>query len=216
MTVAPANNPPPAPQNITTQTGNDGEIILSWDSSSGATGYKIYYDEDASNPPWSPTDNGSPSCGSDIGNVTSVTISSLTSGGSYWLAAVAYNASGNSPDSTQVQGTAGSSVNPPKRIQVTGSFFWKDKRKCDIVKGGSISPELSYFLKKGWKIGIATNNINATFHEPRKLYSNRNGKNWKYKSGSTKIRYINGNKSKLIYKRGWIPGNYIVFIEAPK
>jgi hypothetical protein len=99
---------PIPPTGIDAQTGSgSGEIILSWNSSSGATGYKIYYDEDSSNPPFSPSDDGNPASGSDVGNVTQVTISDLTPGGSYYCAVVAYNSAGDSDYSSQDSATAG-------------------------------------------------------------------------------------------------------------
>jgi hypothetical protein len=100
--------PPPAPTGITITEGpNMGEIILSWNASPRATGYQIYYDEDTSNPPFTPTQNGNPASGSDVGNVTQVTISGLSPGESYCFAVRAHNAAGESDYSEQQCGRSG-------------------------------------------------------------------------------------------------------------
>ena len=104
----------------------------------------------------------------------------------------------------------------PKRIQVSGNIIRKDKRRCDIVKGINISPELASYFEINWLIGIATNTIDATFDGPYWMLPNRNRKKWKYKSKSPKIqiKYINGKKkSKFLYKCPSIPSDYIIFIE---
>jgi hypothetical protein len=98
-----ATSAPPAPTVLTGVGGpNTGEIILTWNPSPRATGYKIFYDEDTSNPPFDPTQNGSPASGSDVGNVTQVTISGLSPGQTYCFAVKAYNAAGESDYSAQV------------------------------------------------------------------------------------------------------------------
>ena len=99
---------PPAPTGITATEGpNMGEMILTWNPSPRATGYRIFYDEDTSNPPFTPTQNGNPASGSDVGNVTQVTISGLSPGDSYCFAVRAYNAVGESDYSEQQCGRAG-------------------------------------------------------------------------------------------------------------
>lgn len=106
--------PPDSPSGINAQIGSGaGQIALSWNAVSKATGYKIYYDEDSSNPPFSPSDNGTPVSGSDVGNVTQVTISDLTLGGSYYCAVVAYNSAGDSDYSSQDSATAGDNPSSP-------------------------------------------------------------------------------------------------------
>jgi len=85
----------PDPPNVSARPGsNPGNIHLSWNSVNGATGYVVVYDEDSNNPPWSPANDGNPSSGSDIGNRTSLNISSLTPSQNYHLAVAAYNSSG--------------------------------------------------------------------------------------------------------------------------
>jgi hypothetical protein len=84
-----------------TQGPVPGQIILRWNRSPDATGYKIFYDDDASNPPFGPTQDGSPSSGSGVGNVTQVTISGLNGGEIYYFAVKAYNATCESDYSAQ-------------------------------------------------------------------------------------------------------------------
>ena len=103
--------PPAPPTGVTAIEGSGaGKIILRWNPSTCATGYKIFYDEDTSNPPFSPTQDGSPASGSDVGNVTQVTISGLTSGEIYCFAVKAYNAAGESDYSSQDCATASSQI----------------------------------------------------------------------------------------------------------
>jgi len=102
------------PTGVDAQTGSGaGQIVLSWNAVMGATGYKIYYDEDSSNPPFSPSDNGNPVSGSAVGNVTQVTISDLTPGQAYYCAVVAYNSTGDSDYSSQDSATAGDNLPQP-------------------------------------------------------------------------------------------------------
>jgi hypothetical protein len=78
-----------------------GRVNLAWSAVAGATGYKIFYDEDSGNPPFTPGDDGTPVSGTDVGNVTSVTVSNLGSGTYYYFAVRAYDADGDSDYSVQ-------------------------------------------------------------------------------------------------------------------
>ena len=92
--------PPPTGVSATQGPG-PGQIVLRWNPPSGATGYRIFYDDDASNPPFDHTQGSSPSSGSDVGNVTQVTISGLPGGEIYYFAVKAYNATCESDYSDQ-------------------------------------------------------------------------------------------------------------------
>ena len=82
----------PGTPTASASSGSDvGEIQLAWSLVSCANGYQILYDEDADNPPFDPTQDGSPSSGSWVGNESNVTITGLTSGQLYYLAVRAYN-----------------------------------------------------------------------------------------------------------------------------
>jgi hypothetical protein len=60
-------------------------VVLQWGSSSGATGYKVYYQADSSTKPFGAS--------IDAQNQTAATISGLDKTRSYYFAVVAYNAS---------------------------------------------------------------------------------------------------------------------------
>ncbi|MHC4807653.1 MAG: fibronectin type III domain-containing protein, partial [Planctomycetota bacterium] len=129
--------PPPAPTGVIAKEGNNtGEITLTWNPSPGATGYKIFYDEDTSNPPFSPTQDGIPASGSNVGNVTQVTITSLSPGETYCLAVKAYNNAGESDYSAQ---ECGARVAP--------------------IGGVSCQPDLTVFLPALWDFTPETLNI---------------------------------------------------------
>ncbi|MED5464753.1 MAG: fibronectin type III domain-containing protein [Myxococcota bacterium] len=60
VSAIPSENPgdpsagaPAAPANLTVNA-NEGAIVLTWDAVENATGYKVYYDDDTVNPPYSP------------------------------------------------------------------------------------------------------------------------------------------------------------------
>jgi len=102
---------PPNPPAVTAQTGsNSGQVDLNWTSSIGATGYVIVYDEDKANPPWSPSKDGNPGSGTDVGNVSSITLTDLTPGQAYNFSVAAYNANGIGNYSTSASATASYSV----------------------------------------------------------------------------------------------------------
>jgi hypothetical protein len=105
------STPPSPPTGVTAiaVSGSD-KIILRWNKSTCATGYKIFYDEDTSNPPFDPTQDGNPASGSDVGNVTQITITGLTPGQNYCFAVKAYNATGESDYSAQDCATVSSQI----------------------------------------------------------------------------------------------------------
>ena len=104
--------PPPPPMGVDASRGsNPGEAVLSWNAATGATGYRIYYDEDSTAPPFVPSNDGSPASGTAVGNVTTVTISGLTPGQRYYFAVAPYNAVGGGSYSPQDRATV--MPNPP-------------------------------------------------------------------------------------------------------
>ena len=83
--------PPAIPTNVTAQTGMAcGEIDLVWETSAGATGYRIYYQEDLPGPPFEPSQNGKPASTSYVGDVNEITITGLTPGIDYYFAVTAH------------------------------------------------------------------------------------------------------------------------------
>jgi methionine-rich copper-binding protein CopC len=107
---APSTTAPPSPpQNVAAQTGPTS-ISLSWTANpeSDITGYKVYYDTDASTTSFSFDPNSNNwyeyySASSaypfanviDAGNVTSYTITNLSTGTAYSVAIAAYDSDGN-------------------------------------------------------------------------------------------------------------------------
>lgn len=132
---------PSIPNNVVASTGTfEGSIILSWDASSNANGYYIFYDEDNDNPPFTPLKNGTPSSGNDVGDVVQVIISDLTPGQKYYLAVESYNDSMCSLPSNQVSAIAkGYTITS---IQIVGS---------DEVNEASSE---QYICKVKWSNGV--------------------------------------------------------------
>ncbi len=91
----------PAAPSLTSVIGGDRSVSIYWQSVSGASGYRVYYDEDANNPPYTPDRGSSPF---DVGNVTSIRITGLSAGQRYYVAVTAYNADGESGYSNERSG----------------------------------------------------------------------------------------------------------------
>jgi len=77
---------------LTPDTANAGQVSLAWDMNSepNVTGYKIYYGTASRNYDWF----------IDVGNVTSITITDLPNGSTYYFAATAYDNSNPPIEST--------------------------------------------------------------------------------------------------------------------
>jgi hypothetical protein len=71
-------------------------VTLQWGASSGATGYKVYYQADSQTQPFTGTEAAGGSSPIDALNQTSATISGLDPAHAYYFAVTAYNASGES------------------------------------------------------------------------------------------------------------------------
>lgn len=105
--------PPDIPTGLTVSAGSGcGDVVFSWDPSEGATSYKIYYDENLPNPPFTPSQDGDSPSGSDIGDVTQVSITGLTSNQTYYFAVEAFNANGGSGYSGQASSLTGNNCAP--------------------------------------------------------------------------------------------------------
>jgi fibronectin type 3 domain-containing protein len=102
-------NVPPAPAGVTATAGN-AQVALSWNASSGATSYNVKRS----------TTNGGPY--SNVAtNVTaaSFTNTGLVNGTTYYYVITALNANGESPVSSQVQGTPSGSTGGQGGVTVT-------------------------------------------------------------------------------------------------
>ena len=71
-------------------------VTLQWNASTGATGYKVYYNADSSTQPFNGTGASQGSSPVDVGNQTTATIGGLNPTHAYYFAVTAYNASGES------------------------------------------------------------------------------------------------------------------------
>ena len=89
------NAPVPPPQNLQANFIDDS-ASLSWDpipSTTTGYGYKVYYDNDASGPPYNGTGLNEGDSPIDVGNTTNYTLSGLGSG-TYYIAVTAYDTLG--------------------------------------------------------------------------------------------------------------------------
>jgi parallel beta-helix repeat protein len=101
LTAPNTTTPPSPPTNVAVQTGPT-TIALTWDANpeSDITGYKVHYDTDAAGYPYATS--------TDVGNVTSYNLTSLTTATTYYTAVSAYDSDGNeSWVSTDVAVTTG-------------------------------------------------------------------------------------------------------------
>jgi len=71
-------------------------VSLQWGASTGATGYKVYYQADTSTAPFSGTGASEGSAPVDVANQTSASISGLDPAHAYYFAVTAYNTAGES------------------------------------------------------------------------------------------------------------------------
>ena len=78
---------PPARSVLNTATAGDKQVALTWAAATGATGYKIYYG----------TSTGVYGAPITVGNVTSSTVTGLTTGTTYYFAVSGTNTSGERP-----------------------------------------------------------------------------------------------------------------------
>ncbi len=103
------------------------QLTVAWDASSGAAGYKVYYGT-------APRSYGN---SIDVGNVTQRTLTGLTAGQRYYIAATTYDSSGNeSTYSSEVSATAPASTSNPGVLAVTSSAGMSSSGRV----GGPFSP----------------------------------------------------------------------------
>jgi len=93
---------PYAPTNFVAIPGND-TATLSWNASSGATGYKIYYS----------LTSGGPYTKIGFTSTTGYTTTGLTNGITYYFVVTAVNSAGESGYSNQASATPSASLQPP-------------------------------------------------------------------------------------------------------
>jgi len=104
---------------------HDNSIDLSWDSHPyviAGWGYNLYYDNDASGPPYDGTGAAGGDSPIDVGDATIYTLSSLASDENYFIALTVYDPEGRESDySTEVHHDFGVSATPYSRQTPYGS-----------------------------------------------------------------------------------------------
>ncbi len=140
------------------EKANASNIILGWNASASpsVTGYHVYYG----------TTSGIYSYKVDAGNATSVTISNLTGGVTYYFAATAYDANG---DESQFSGevsflaaaslemSIGPSSGGPPAIQFPAELghWYEIQATTDFQNWSSI-----------WQSDVATSNVSMQYTDP--------------------------------------------------
>jgi hypothetical protein len=120
-------SPPAAPTGLTASPG-DGQVVLSWNASSGATSYTAKI---------STTSGGPYSDAATNITTTSRTIGGLVNGQTYYFVVSARNANGESPNSAQASATpnASSSLANLMGINILGvSDYFEDRLFADAMR----------------------------------------------------------------------------------
>jgi len=98
---------PPLPAKVPgiTPTGDDGQVLITWGSVSGATSYNVY---------WSTTAGTAATSGAKVANATSgQVITGLTNGQTYYFVVKAENMAGEGPASTEKSATPAPALQAP-------------------------------------------------------------------------------------------------------
>jgi len=141
------------------EKANGSNITLGWNASTSpnVAGYDVYYG----------TTSGIYSYKVDAGNATSVTISNLTSGVTYYFAATAYDAYGNesqfsgevsfvAADGLEMSIGASSGGGPPPIQFTAGPGHWYEiQATTDFQNWSSI-----------WQSAVATSNVAMQYTDP--------------------------------------------------
>lgn len=138
-------NPPSAPT-LNSATAGDQEVALSWSSTADTTGYKVKYG----------TSTGTYGTTTDVGDVTSYTVTGLTNGTEYFFVVVAYNDDGDSDDSNELSATPEAPPAPTTTKKKKTSFLdfsVKRKQKEEKKKPEPFVPPEVRALK-GWETKI--------------------------------------------------------------
>src|SRR5215469_6195130 len=93
-----------------TVTGGNGQVVLSWSASSGATSYNVKRS----------TTNGGPYNTIASPTTASYTDTGLTNGTTYYYVVSAVNSAGESANSSQVSATPNN--NPPQQLLLNPGF----------------------------------------------------------------------------------------------
>ncbi len=97
--------PVPAAPTGVSASGGTGSITISWSAVSGATGYKVYYDDDDTNPPYSTAIIATQGASPVASGTTSLTLTGLPAGTTMHLAVTALNGAVEGAYSSDVTAT---------------------------------------------------------------------------------------------------------------
>jgi len=150
------------PTGVTASPGN-GQVIIAWNSVTGAIAYNIY---------WSTTTGLTKATGTKISSVTSPYIhTGLTNGTTYYYVVTAVNSYGEGPESSQVSAAPGTAPPPPTGIiaspaigqmtigwySATGAtsynIYWSTTSGVTKTSGTKISNVTSPYVQTGLTIG---------------------------------------------------------------
>ncbi|MBF0532546.1 MAG: fibronectin type III domain-containing protein [Candidatus Omnitrophica bacterium] len=135
-------NPPTAPE-FNSAAGGTSQAVLNWNSTAGATSYKIYYGT-------APGTYGTPK---NAGNVTSYTITGLSAGKTYYFAISGTNLGGEGPKSVELSALTAPSA--PSISLVGGNKQIK-------VSWGAVTTATSYNVYYGTASGIYGPAVNVS------------------------------------------------------
>jgi hypothetical protein len=158
--VSPALNPV---SSSAASPGNDGQVNLNWNTVSGATGYVVRYG----------TSPGNYLTRIDIGNVTSHTVTGLTTGQQYYFAIDSYNANGeSSPSNSQstiplTPGETGTlalwniGVLPFGATSAAVSTTSSDMTASDLTLGAGLQPTTNTYFSQNKYAGLVVQSAGA-------------------------------------------------------
>lgn len=180
---------PAAPTNLVAVAGN-ASVNLTWNASTGATGYKVFYG----------TTSGVYGPAIDVGNVLSKSITGLTNGTLYYFAVKAYNTGGDSPYSTPASAT-------PKLFTYVTNVDYNAAGQIEWIEYGNgvttdyvydqFTLRLTQIMTKD-KTGAPIQNLSYTYDKAGNIVSitdavNASGENFTYDE-LNRLKTANGSR----------------------
>src|SRR3989338_2316522 len=148
--TGPAQSPqfPPAAPVLNTATPGNAQVSLSWSAVSGASGYKVYRRVVST----------AYATATDVGSVTSRTVTGLTNGTLYYFVVAAYNAAGQSVYSNELSAAPVASTSVPA-APVLNTATAGDKQVT--LSWAAVSGAAGYKVKYGTTGGTYTTTIDV-------------------------------------------------------